>query len=136
MKHEITLTADIVIEWADGSIVLVKRKNDPYKGFWALPGGMMDGEETIAQTAIRETKEETGLDVRLAKIIGVYSKPGRDPRGRYISVAFLAHPMSGTLESGSDSAEVVLTKDFHDLTLAFDHAQILSDYVSMTDHKE
>jgi len=53
MKQEITLTADIIIQLADGSIVQVKRKNEPYKGAWALPGGMMDDGETIEQTAVR-----------------------------------------------------------------------------------
>ncbi|MCW3127692.1 MAG: hydrolase [Bacteroidetes bacterium] len=130
MEHQITLTADVIIRWADGSIVLAKRKSEPYKGYWGLPGGKLEGYETIQDTAIREAKEETGLDIRLDKVIGVYSDPGRDPRGRYISVVFLAHPVSGILESGSDAEEVMLTKDFAGRLLAFDHHHILTDYLA------
>ena len=133
MKDTITLTADVVIQWADGSIVLVKRGTDPYQGFWALPGGKLEGDETIEETARREVKEETGLEVRLERVIGVYSKPGRDPRGRFVSVAFLAYPISGILESGSDAAAVIITKNLSDFTLAFDHEQILTDYVAVAD---
>ena len=128
MSDKITMTADVIIQWADGSIVLAKRKNDPFRGSWGLPGGMMEDGETIQETAIREAEEETGLRIRLDRVIGVYSAPGRDPRGRYISVTYLAYPVSGTLESGSDAEEVMLTKDFDHITLAFDHAEILADY--------
>jgi 8-oxo-dGTP diphosphatase len=131
MSDQITLTADVIIQWADGSIVLARRRNDPHKHEWALPGGMMDGDETIEQTAIREAKEETGLTIRLDRVIGVYSAPGRDPRGRYISVAYLAYPVSGILESGSDAEDIRLTKDPLTEALAFDHHQIVSDYLHM-----
>jgi 8-oxo-dGTP diphosphatase len=104
MSDQITLTADVIIQWADGSIVLARRRNDPHKHEWALPGGMMDG---------------------------VYSAPGRDPRGRYISVAYLAYPVSGILESGSDAEDIRLTKDPLTEALAFDHHQIVSDYLHM-----
>lgn len=130
MKDKITLTADVIIRLADGSIVLAKRKNSPYAGEWGLPGGKLEGDETIEETAVREAKEETGLDIRLDKVIGVYSEPERDPRGRYVSVAFLAHPVSGMMEAGSDAEDLMLTTDFTDLTLAFDHDQIVADYIS------
>src|SRR3954464_8671429 len=93
----VTLTADIIIEHEDGSIVLIKRKHDPCKGQWAIPGGILDGDETIEQTAVREAKEETGLDVKLLRIVGVYSKAGRDPRGRFVTVALVAVPIGGVL---------------------------------------
>jgi 8-oxo-dGTP diphosphatase len=130
MEDKITLTADIIIQWADGSIVLAKRMNEPYIHFWGLPGGMMEDGETIEQTAIREAHEETGLHIRIERVVGVYSDPHRDPRGRYISVVFLAYPVSGALESGSDAEEVKLSTETDAGTdpLSFDHRKILSDF--------
>lgn len=129
-KGRVVLTADIVIEFDDGSIVLVKRKKNPFKGCWAIPGGIMEAGETIQETAVREAKEETGLDVTLTRIIDVYSNPDRDPRGRFVSVAFAAQPRDGELKASTDAAEVVKTKDYLKLNLAFDHHQILADYNS------
>ncbi len=123
------LTADIIIEFEDDSIVLVKRKYEPFKGFWALPGGIMDGNETIEETAVREAKEETGLDVQLVQIIGVYSKPDRDSRGRFVSAAYVAKPIGGILNAGDDAKEALRTKDYSEMQLAFDHKQILADYL-------
>ncbi len=130
-KTKITLTADIVIRLGDGSIVLAKRKSEPHKGEWGLPGGKMEGDETIEATAIREAKEETGLTVELDRVIGVYSDPERDPRGRYVSVAFLAHPVSGVMEAGSDAEDLVLTREPEHFNLAFDHEDIVRDYVQI-----
>ena len=123
------LTADVIIEYEDRSIVLVKRGNDPFKGEWALPGGMLDGNETIEETAMREVKEETGLDVKLIEMLGIYSKPDRDPRGRYVSVTFIAVPIGGILQASSDAADILRTADFKDIKLAFDHNQMIADYL-------
>jgi 8-oxo-dGTP diphosphatase len=123
------ICADIIIEFEDESIALAKRGSDPFKGQWALPGGKMDGDETIEETAIREAKEETGIDVELVKIIGVYSDPERDPRGRYVSVVFLAKPVGGMLEAGSDATELLRTKQPDKISLAFDHDQVIRDYL-------
>jgi 8-oxo-dGTP diphosphatase len=125
----VKLTADVVIEFGDDSIILIKRCNPPFEGWWAIPGGKLEGQETIEETAIREAHEETGLIVKLARIIGVYSKPERDPRGRYVSVAFAAIPIGGVLRASSDAAEVSRTADYDNLPLAFDHRQILADYL-------
>ncbi len=70
--------------------VLVKRKNDPFKGYWALPGGFVEYGETVEHAATREMREETGLEICILDIVGVYSDPNRDPRGHVISIAFLA----------------------------------------------
>ncbi len=130
-KEMIILTADIVIRLADGSVVLAKRKSEPYKGEWGLPGGKMESGETIEAAAIREAKEETGLTIALDHVIGVYSDPDRDPRGRYVSVAFLAHPVSGVMEAGSDAEDLVLTREPEQFNLAFDHERIVQDYVAL-----
>lgn len=128
MPENIQLTADIIIEFENGDILLAKRKHEPYIGVWGLPGGKMEGNETIEETAIREAKEETGLDIELVQLLGVYSDPFRDPRGRYISTAFIAHPVGGKLEAASDVSKVMRISDFTKLDLAFDHKEILNDY--------
>ncbi len=128
---KITLTADIIIEYPDGSIILAKRGSEPFKGHFGLPGGKMEENgETIEETAVREAKEETGLNIELTGIVGVYSKPGRDPRGRFISVVYTAKIVGGTLKAGSDAAEVIKTLNFANHKLAFDHNRIIEDYIN------
>lgn len=124
----VQLTADIIIRLDNGKIVLVKRRNPPFEGRWALPGGMMDPGERIEETALREAREETGLTVRLQRIVGVYSAPGRDPRGRYVSVAYAAVPEGGSLEAASDASDIGAFDPDKLPEAAFDHAQILLDY--------
>ncbi len=122
----IGLTVDIVIIHNNG-VVLIKRKRDPYRGFWAIPGGFVEYGESVEEAAVREAKEETGLDVHLIKTVGVYSDPSRDPRGHTVSVAFLAVGQ-GSLKAGDDAGEAkVFDIDSLPSNLAFDHSRILSD---------
>jgi 8-oxo-dGTP diphosphatase len=127
MAKRPVLTVDILIRLGDGW-VFVKRKFDPYRGWWAIPGGQVEYGETVEQAAIREAREETGLDVRLVRLIGVYSDPARDPRGHYVSVAYLADAISGKLRPASDVAEVRTFK-MAPTPLAFDHERIFRDGV-------
>jgi len=83
------VAVDVLIRKDDG-YVFIKRKNEPYRGCWAIPGGLVEYGETVEQAAEREAKEETGLDVKLIRLVGVYSDPTRDPRGHCISIAYLA----------------------------------------------
>jgi 8-oxo-dGTP diphosphatase len=120
------LTVDaLIIE--KGKIVLVKRKNPPYKGFWALPGGFVEYGETVEDAVKREVREETGLGVEILKLVGVYSDPKRDPRGHVITVVFLCRPVNGVLHADSDAKEA----GYHSLSnlpeLAFDHKRIVGD---------
>jgi 8-oxo-dGTP diphosphatase len=128
MRKKPVLTVDIVIARSDGSVVLVRRRHDPFKGEWAIPGGFVEYGETVEEAAKREAKEETGLDVELTKIVGVYSDPNRDPRGHTISICFLAREVGGELRADSDAKDA---KYFHPSSLpsrlAFDHARILMD---------
>lgn len=125
-----TLTVDIIIEYKNG-IVLVKRKNEPFKNFWAIPGGIVEFGEKVENSAIREAKEETNLDVKLNKIIGVYSGPNRDPRGHYISITFISEG-KGELEAGTDAKEAKIFKiNKIPEKLAFDHNKILNDYYKL-----
>lgn len=119
------VTVDIIIEIDDG-IILIKRKNPPYG--WAIPGGFVDYGESMESAAVREAKEETGLDIENLRQFHTYSEPGRDPRGHTISTVFIARS-SGTPKASDDAAEIgIFTKDNLPQDLAFDHRKILDDY--------
>ena len=126
------LTVDTVV-MENSSILLIKRKNDPYKGSWALPGGFVEYGETVENAAVRETKEETGLDVKLKELVGVYSDPKRDPRGHTVTVCFLGIKIGGTLKSATDAddAKFFDLKEIKTLDLAFDHERIIQDSLKL-----
>lgn len=118
-------TVDIIIRYMNG-IILIKRKNPP--SGWAIPGGFVDYNETLETAAVREAKEETGLEVRLIRQFHSYSDPKRDPRQHTISTVFIAEA-SGKAEAGDDAAEIgVFKKDNLPDNIAFDHNEILNDY--------
>ena len=124
------LTVDLIIrmEGTANGIVLVKRKNPPFG--WALPGGFVDYGETVEAASAREALEETSLEVKLNRQFHVYSDPARDPRGHTVSVVFLA---SATGEPvGADDAVEARVFDLNALPaeIAFDHRQIVSDYLA------
>jgi len=119
------LTVDAIIE-TDGGIILIKRKNPPPG--WAIPGGFVDYGETLEEAVIREVKEETGLDINLARQFHTYSTPKRDPRHHTVSTIFIA-TASGKPIAGDDAAEAkIFTGDNLPEEIAFDHRQILEDY--------
>ena len=120
-------TVDIIIKYM-GGIVLIRRKNPPHG--WALPGGFVDYGETLEDAAVREAREETGLRVRLLRQFHSYSDPGRDPRFHTISTVFLAEA-AGQALAGDDAAEIgVFSAAELPDNLAFDHRQILEDYIT------
>ena len=122
------LTVDCVICDAQGRVLLIRRKNEPFKGAFALPGGFVDLGETVEAGSRREVREETGLEVRDLRLIGVYSDPARDPRGHTVSAAFLAKlPAAANPTAGDDAASAEWVGDWRAHPLAFDHAQILED---------
>ncbi len=125
-------TVDIIIPLPlpDGGgpgVVLIQRANPPYG--WALPGGFVDYGETCESAAVREAREETGLEVELTGLVGVYSDPKRDPRQHSMSVVYAARALNpGDIQAGDDAAgtEVFPLSGLPDM--AFDHAIILADY--------
>ena len=126
MHRNPALTVDAVIV-KNKKILLIKRKQEPYRGQYALPGGFVEYGETVEAALQREVIEETGLVVKIKSLVDVYSDPDRDPRGHVVSVAFAADIVGGTLTAGSDASDAMLW-DIADLPpLAFDHAQIISD---------
>ncbi len=124
------IMVDVVIP-SERGIVLIRRASDPFGGRWALPGGFVEVGETAESAAAREAAEETGLAVELARLVGVYSDPARDPRGHNVSVAFLARVVGGDLVAATDAAEVAVL-DPDSAELAFDHRSIIADAVGGT----
>ncbi len=124
------LMVDVVIP-AEKGVVLIRRGSAPFEGQWALPGGFVEVGETVEQAAVREAAEETGLAVELARLVGVYSEPERDPRGHNVSVAFLARVLSGELSAATDASEASVL-DPGSVDLAFDHRRIIDDALSLS----
>lgn len=121
-------TVDIIIEYKDG-IVLIERKNYPFG--WAIPGGFVEYGESCEETAIREAKEETGLEIDNLKQFKTYSKPGRDPRFHTISTVFIAKG-KGILKSGDDAKNAkIFKKENLPEKIAFDHREILDEYFKL-----
>lgn len=127
------VTADclVVTREAAPRLLLIERGGEPFKGCWAIPGGFMDMDETTDQCAIRELEEETGLRVRDVQLIGVYSKVGRDPRGRTVTAAYLAFVPQPIDVRGQDDAARAEWFPVDALPpLAFDHDDIVRDALS------
>jgi ADP-ribose pyrophosphatase YjhB (NUDIX family) len=119
-------TVDIIIEIKSKEIVLIKRKNPPYG--WAMPGGFVDYGETLEETAVREAKEETNLDVKLIKQFHTYSDPQRDPRHHSISTVYIGKG-DGIPRAKDDALEIgIFNKSNLPTEIAFDHRSILNDY--------
>lgn len=122
------LTADCIVMRGD-EVLLVRRGREPYKGCWALPGGFMEMDETIERCAVRELREETGIEVEQGqlRLVGVFSAPGRDPRGRTVTAAYAVEVPAGTAAAAGDDAADVRWWPLEQLPpLAFDHADIIA----------
>lgn len=146
-----SLTADICIFVLDRrgrpeKVLLIRRGGHPYLGYWALPGGFAEPDETIEETAARELREETSVRGIPLHLVGIYSRPGRDPRGWVVSAAFAAGIGESDVDvkAGDDACEaqwfrilpgdpLILTarditlKPGQGQSLAFDHDEILHD---------
>lgn len=130
-RMSVSVTADIVVFRPDyGQVLVVKRKNPPYQGDWALPGGYVDEGETFLEAAVRELREETGLVVKPENMVfvGIYDDPSRDPRSRTISAGFVtiydgvSEPVAADDADKIDWASTVRV-------LAFDHNDIVEDAI-------
>ncbi|MBC7109808.1 MAG: NUDIX hydrolase [Archaeoglobi archaeon] len=129
MRCPLLAVDGILIE--EGRVLLVRRLKEPFKSMWALPGGFVEIGETVEEAIKREMREETGLEVDVERLIGVYSDPKRDPRGHVVSIAFLLRKLGGELSAGDDAERVA----FHPLEklpeLAFDHERIIRDALKL-----
>jgi 8-oxo-dGTP diphosphatase len=128
--QNIKITTDAIVFSKTGphlQILLVKRKNDPFKGLWSFPGGFVEDNEDIEAGAIRELEEETAIKLPTMKQLHTFGKPGRDPRGRTVSVAHYAivQAKDHAPKGGDDAAEAQWTNVSDITALAFDHKEIL-----------
>jgi len=120
------VAADIVVLSDDRGVLLIRRGNEPFKGRWALPGGFMEIDETLADAARRELQEETGLGGVALRPLSVFDRPDRDPRGRVISLAFVGTVAGRPAVCGADDAAEAAWHDLEELPpLAFDHHEVM-----------
>lgn len=124
---KIFVTVDIlIINDTTEEILLIKRLNEPFKDYWALPGGFVDENEDLEEAAHRELKEETNLEVEDLYQLGAFGAPGRDPRGRMISIAYLGYSSDVENAKAMDDAKELKWFKINDLPkLAFDHKEII-----------
>jgi 8-oxo-dGTP diphosphatase len=120
------IAADVIAEIGT-NIVLIERRNFPFG--WALPGGFVDVGERVEDAAVRELREETTLDVELRALLGVYSRPDRDPRGHTVTIVYVGRA-HGEPRAADDAKGIGLfPPDAPPAPLAFDHAEIIADYL-------
>lgn len=131
---KIFVTVDLVMVKQtahESQILLIKRKNEPFKGCWALPGGFVDEKEDLLKAALRELMEETRVKGADLKQIGAFGNPNRDPRGHMVSVAYFGTVPEEVIAIASDDAKEIGWFSLKKLPpLAFDHAEIISEGIS------
>jgi 8-oxo-dGTP diphosphatase len=125
------ISADAIVFDMHDRLLLVRRKYEPFQGCYAFPGGFVEVGETTEATALRELKEETGIEAQDPQLIGVYSKPGRDPRHHTITIAYLFFVETAEPVAGDDASAAAFHDDWQALTLAFDHNYILKDALEL-----
>lgn len=125
-----SVTADAVLFAEKDSqkyVLLIQRGNDPYKGYWAFPGGFLNMDETVARCAERELEEETGIVLTGMQLVGIYSDVERDPRGRVITAAYAAMTTMPEATAADDAVAAKWWPINALPNLAFDHDKILAD---------
>lgn len=133
MSQSIKLTVDAVVFGYESktetiSVLLIKRKYEPFKGKWAIPGGFVLQEETLEEAVERELKEETGIEINYLEQLYTFGQPDRDPRNRVVSVAYfgLIEPSAFKILASTDAEEVQWYKINELPPLSFDHNKILT----------
>ena len=131
-RPAVTADSVVITKEAEPKVLLIERGADPFKGCWAFPGGFLNMDETTEQCAVRELEEETGMKILGLQQIGAYSKVDRDPRGRTITVAYLAVVDSPCEVIGLDDAAKAQWFPLDALPkLAFDHDEIMRDAINV-----
>ena len=127
MGQKIFIAVDIALlrKSKNLEVLLIKRKNSPFKTFWALPGGFVEAGERLIDAAKRELKEETGAKVSNLKQIWVFDDPKRDPRGRVISVLYSGFSNNHRLHPSSDAGKAEWFPINNFPKLAFDHKELI-----------
>lgn len=122
-KHPaVTVDGLVVVE---EKLVAIRRRNDPFRGMPALPGGFVELGETTVEAVVREVREETGLETKVTRLVGVFSDPKRDPRGHTVSIAYALEATGGRLDAGSDAEAIILMDPDAPPRMAFDHNEIV-----------
>ena len=128
-------TATAIIPFPPNKIFLIKRRNMPFRGYWALPGGRVDSGETVEQTIVREVKEETGLDVTVVSKIGEYHEQGvqKGVEYDYYPACFLVNVVGGEIKKQESEIDEIKLFSLNAVpaTLAFEHVKMINDYLTM-----
>jgi 8-oxo-dGTP diphosphatase len=127
-RPAVTVDAVIVTREDPPRVLLIRRKHEPFTGMWAIPGGFVEMEETLEASARRELWEETGLRVEQLEQLHTFGDPGRDPRGRTISVVYVGRVDADAVQprAADDAADVGWHRLEEPPPMAFDHAAILA----------
>lgn len=129
-----TPTVDAIVQ-KNSQILLIERKKEPFKGYLVLPGGFVNEGERVEDAAKREVKEETSLDIVLLEILGVYSEPGRDPRGHVMSTVFIgeiskvSYKVDAIAQDDAAAIEWLNIEELVNTRFGFDHRRIIIDYI-------
>jgi len=127
-------TSTAIIPFPDNKILLIRRNTIPFKGYWALPGGRMDPDETIEQTIVREVKEETGLEVTIVRKMGEYVEKGvkDEVEYEYYPTCFVVKPVGGEIKKQDNEIQEIKLFNLNTLPmpLAFEHDQMIKDYLN------
>lgn len=132
IEQNILVTVDALVVVKE-QVLLIQRLKEPFQGMWALPGGFVEDDEDLTVAAARELMEETGVEIPMSSMsqFGTYGKPGRDPRGRTVSVVYVAELDQVVEANGADDAADAKWFSWKRLPpLAFDHAEILEAYLA------
>ena len=121
--HPLVTVDGLVV--VDDKLVAIRRRNEPFRGMPALPGGFVELGETTVEAVVREVLEETGLETQVLRLVGVFSDPRRDPRGHTVTIAYALERIGGRLEAGSDASDIVLVDPDDPPPMAFDHNEIV-----------
>lgn len=126
------ITVDSWVRDARGRLLLVQRGRPPFTGRWGLPGGFLEWKERAEDCCARETLEETGLRVRVGRLLGVYSAADRDPRGHNVTVLYEAEAVGGRITGGDDAADArwFSPRELESLEFAFDHEMIVREQLA------
>jgi 8-oxo-dGTP diphosphatase len=125
-KYRITTVDAVIVK--ENKVLLQKRSFGMFKGHWVLFGGKVDTGEDTWIAVVREAKEESGLDIRIIRMIGFYDDPKRDPEKNAVSMAFLCEPISGEIQHSEEASEIKwFPLDKLPEKMGFDHAKIISD---------
>jgi ADP-ribose pyrophosphatase YjhB (NUDIX family) len=122
------VTDNLIIK--DKEILLIRRANEPSKGYWALPGGYLNWDETIEEAAIREATEETGMQVKINKFFNVYSRPDRDGDVQNVALVYVLEVLDYTFHPQQEEVSDIRWFSLDSLPgkIAFDHKEIIEDY--------